>query len=185
MSLILAIDPGNIVTGWCVFDVGNHRLLAKGVSSNQEVLSVVLEASVAGIKHLAIEGMVSYGARVGAETFETCIWIGQFLQAWPGQEPAELVYRPDVKLMLCGTTAAKDPDVRRAVLQRFPATGGGSTPQVGTSKRPGPLYGCGTHIWSAIAVALACARGLGHVHTGAQWSQLHPDVHDSYKPIKK
>jgi len=92
---------------------------------------------------------------VGREVFETVLWIGRFVEAanQAGRE-AELIYRKDVKLHLCQSTRAKDGNVRQAILDRFPRVGGGATPQVGTAKQPGPLYGCRSHVWSALAVAI-------------------------------
>jgi hypothetical protein len=59
-----------------------------------------------------------------------------------------------VKLHLCGTNKAKDANVRQALLDMFPRTGGGAVPQVGTKKEPGPLYGISTHAWPALGVAI-------------------------------
>lgn len=48
-------------------------------------------------------------------------------------------------------------DVRKALLDLFPRTGGGATPQVGTKAKPGPLYGISTHAWAALGVAVTVA----------------------------
>jgi hypothetical protein len=63
---------------------------------------------------------------------------------------AELVFRRDVKLHLCGSARAKDPNIRQALLDRFGP--------VGTKKAPGPLYGVKSHIWSALAVAVTASE---------------------------
>lgn len=103
---------------------------------------------------LAIEMIASYGMPVGREVFETCVWIGRFQQAWHSPEDVRLVYRKDVKLHLCGTAKAKDANVRQALLDLYPRTGGGATPQIGTKAKPGPLYGVSSHAWPALAVAV-------------------------------
>lgn len=150
---ILAIDPGATQSGWCVYD--GESVLHSGVMPNAEMLAYVERPHfrVNGCR-LAIEMIASYGMAVGREVFETCVWIGRFQQAWHKPEAVELVYRKDVKLHLCGTTKAKDPNVRQALLDMFPRTGGGATPQVGTKKQPGPLFGVSSHAWPALGVAV-------------------------------
>jgi hypothetical protein len=56
-----------------------------------------------------------------------------------------------------GNQRAKDPNIRQALLDIFPGTGGGATPQIGTKAKPGPLYGVTSHAWSALAVAITVA----------------------------
>lgn len=150
---ILAIDPGTTQSGWCVFDGG--RVEASGVMPNGEMLDYVqcMRFEINGCR-LAIEMIASYGMPVGREVFETCVWIGRFKQAWHAPDAVELVYRKDVKMHLCGTMKAKDANVRQALLDMFPRTGGGKTPQVGTKGQPGPLYGVSSHAWPALGVAI-------------------------------
>jgi len=107
---------------------------------------------------LAIEMIASYGMAVGREVFETCVWIGRFQQAWHTPDGVKLVYRRDVKMQLCGSPKAKDANIRQALLDMFPATGGGKTPQIGTKAQPGPLYGITSHAWAALAVAVTAVR---------------------------
>jgi hypothetical protein len=156
-SAILALDPGPAQTGWCVYN-GTH-VVACGVSPNSEMLAYLQDGIHHWLDHrLAIEMIASYGMAVGREVFETCVWIGRFQQAWRAPDAVELVYRKDVKLYLCGTTKAKDANIRQALLDLFPATGGGKTPQVGTKAQPGPLFGVSSHAWPALGVAItACA----------------------------
>ena len=154
---ILAIDPGTSQSGWCVYD--GQRVTTSGVTANTELLAM-LQAEQGEPLRLAVEMIASYGMPVGREVFETCVWIGRFVQAWPGQ-PAELVYRKDVKMHLCGTPAAKDPNVRQALIDLFPATGGGKVPQIGTKAQPGPLYGVSSHAWPALGVAITAAARQG------------------------
>lgn len=144
---ILALDPGTDKTGWCLL-LGD-RVIGSGVEPNDQMLAKVLAR---GASTLAVEMIASYGMPVGREVFETCVWIGRFVQAWGGN--AEMVYRKDVKMHLCGTSKAKDSNVRQAILDLYPRTGGGATPQVGTKGQPGPLYGVSTHAWAALGVAL-------------------------------
>lgn len=156
--MILAIDPGTKQSGWCQMDDG--RVIASGVWENERVLGLV-KTHGPGV---AIEMIASYGMAVGREVFETCVWIGRFQQACDEPESVRLVYRKDVKLHLCGTSQAKDANIRQALLDMFLATGGGKTPQVGTKGQPGPLYGVTSHAWSALAVAVTAKHQLDAIH---------------------
>ena len=147
---ILAIDPGTVQSGWVLFD--GQRVLDCGVLKNKEMLDKVF-LFYKDIP-LAIEMIASYGMPVGREVFETCVWIGRFMQATSYPDMVKLVYRKDVKLHLCGTPKAKDANIRQAVIDMFPKTGGGAVPQIGTKAKPGPLYGVSTHVWPALAVAI-------------------------------
>ncbi|WP_216638788.1 hypothetical protein [Achromobacter ruhlandii] len=155
---IYGIDPGPEESGWCVYLPEHHRVLSCGVKKNEDLLSYL---QVVDHTRIAIEMIASYGMPVGKEVFETCVWIGRFIQAISEFRTAELVYRKDVKMHLCGTTQAKDSNVRQAILDRFPRTGGGATPQIGTKAKPGPLYGVSSHAWPAIGVALTVQAQQG------------------------
>lgn len=148
---LVAVDPGNEESAFVVFD--HTRMLRHGKVPNHQMLEQ-LEAEYRGTDensdaHLAIEMIASYGMAVGREVFETCVWIGRFIQAWPG--PQSLVFRRDVKLHLCGDSRAKDPNVRQALIDRY---GPGKDKAIGTKKAPGPLYGVAADVWSALAVAV-------------------------------
>lgn len=153
---LLSIDPGPTESGWCSM-VGRH-VVSSGVLPNADMISRVRSGLY---RHLAIEMIASYGMPVGREVFETCVWIGRFVQAWHDPDAVRLVYRKDVKMHLCGTTKAKDGNVRQAIIDLYPALGGGATPQIGTKAKPGPLYGVSSHAWPAIGVALTVQAQQG------------------------
>lgn len=159
MTAILAIDPGTTESGWCALMGG--AVVRSGVFPNDELLEFIRRAhfQINGYR-LAIEMIASYGMPVGKETFETVRWIGRFQQAWDMPDDVMLVYRQDVKLHLCKSTRAKDSNVRQALLDMFPATGGGKTPQVGTKAQPGPLYGISSHAWAALGVAITAQHQM-------------------------
>jgi len=146
---IFAIDPGPTQSGWCLLD--DSGVADSGTTDNHVLLARVKETNVTT---LAIEMVASYGMAVGASVFETVRWIGRFQQAWRNPEAVQLAYRKDIKMHLCHSMRAKDANIRQALLDRFPATGGGKTPQIGTKSKPGPLYGVSGHAWSALAVAI-------------------------------
>ena len=157
MSTIFAIDPGTTQSGWVLLD--GARLLYSGVCPNHDVLRWLRTGQRADL--LAIEMIAGMGMTVGQSTFETVRWIGRFQEACERPEDVHFVFRRDVKLHLCGSMQAKDANVRQALIDRFPATGGGKTPQIGTKAKPGPLYGVSSHAWSALAVAVTAAHQIG------------------------
>ncbi len=149
--MILALDPGTTETGWVRFD--GERVVASGIEPNERVLTSL--ALYAAPVTLAVEMIASYGMAVGREVFETCVWIGRFQQAWHDPAAVRLVYRKDVKMHLCGSPRAKDPNIRQALLDLVG--------EQGTKKRPGPTYGLRSHTWAALGVAVVAAHQLGQV----------------------
>ncbi len=108
---------------------------------------------------ICIEQIKHYGTgmSVGASIFDTVEWVGRFLEKWSSANAYEIIEkipRATIKAHLCGSAKAKDSNVRQALIDRFPATGGGATPAIGIKSKPGPLYGISKHLWSALAVAV-------------------------------
>lgn len=143
MTALLAIDPGTTHSGYVVMDADGVQL--SGVAENGEMFELI----AAHGSNIAIEMIASYGMAVGREVFETCLWIGRFMQA-AGPDRVRLVYRKDVKLHLCGSPRAKDANIRQALIDRW----GGKAEAVGNVKKPGPLYGVKSHAWAALGVAV-------------------------------
>lgn len=143
MTALLAIDPGTTHSGYVVMDADGVQL--SGVAENGEMFELI----AAHGSNIAIEMIASYGMAVGREVFETCLWIGRFMQA-AGPDRVRLVYRKDVKLHLCGSPRAKDANIRQALIDRW----GGKAEAVGTVKKPGPLHGVKSHAWAALGVAV-------------------------------
>ena len=134
--IVLAVDPGTTESAFVRWN--GSKILSIGKQLNDD-----LAADGTGDDINAIEMIASYGMPVGKEVFETCVWIGRFMQAWGG---AELIYRKDVKMHLCGTTKAKDGNVRQALIDRLGAPG--------TKKNPGVTYGVSGDVWQALALAV-------------------------------
>lgn len=150
MTRILAIDPGTIASGWCVWD---GCIVAHGVHDNADVRRMV-KTNPHNASLLALEMVASYGMAVGAEVFRTVWWTGRFAEAWCdwGRRDAIEVFRKDVKLHHCQHPRAKDANVRQALIDRLGPKG--------TKRQPGPTYGVSSHVWPALAVALLVADSL-------------------------
>ena len=142
---VLAIDPGPSESAYVLF---NGSIPYEGhVMPNEELRRYVRAVGLPA--DVAIEGIACYGMPVGKETFDTCIWIGRFIEAHGGTH--SIIYRPEVKQHLCRSARAKDVNVRQALIDRF---GPGKDKAIGRKASPGPLYGIKSHCWSALAVAV-------------------------------
>lgn len=153
MTTILGVDPGTTQSGWVLFEDG--RVRDAGVSPNEHVLErirVVGGYVASGLlpEHiLAVERFEARGMPIGEDSIETLIWTGRFVQAWHKPAFVRLVKRSAVKLTLCGTSRAKDPNVRQALIDRLGPPG--------TKKAPGGTYGVTAHAWAALGVAVVAA----------------------------
>jgi hypothetical protein len=136
--MIIGIDPGPKVQSFVLFD--GERVLNSGDCSIAEMVAYLqLRQDIL----VACEWIDSYGMPVGSEVFQTVFNVGRIYSAAAAMR---LVPRRDVKLHLCGTARAKDPNVRRALIEKLGP--------VGTKKQPGPCYGVSNHLWAALAVAV-------------------------------
>jgi hypothetical protein len=154
-GVLLALDPGPERTAW--LELTNGRPTAFAIEPNDLVLDRVRDTAA---RVLAVEMIASYGKPVGAEVFDTCVWIGRFIQRWddrPARGLLRPVFRRDVKLHLCDSSRAKDPHVRQALIDRY---GPGKDAAIGRKATPGPLFGVSSHVWSALAVAVTVADEL-------------------------
>lgn len=141
MSRVIAIDPGPTESALVVLD-GKDVLDARFMSNEDVLYDLRIWEKT---DPMVIEMIACYGMAVGSETFETCVWIGRFMQAY-GAEHTHRLTRGEIKLHLCHSVRAKDANVRQALIDRFGV--------VGTKKNPGPLYGISNHLWAALAVAV-------------------------------
>lgn len=154
-NIIIAIDPGNIQSGFVVVEHDGReitRVLDKGKADNDYILTLL--ACYSGYD-LAIEMIASYGMAVGAEVFDTCVWVGRFWQEgqrFADRDRMRLVYRMEEKLCLCRSLKATDSNIAQALVDRYAP--GQPRRGKGTVKNPGFFHGFSKDIWSAMAVAV-------------------------------
>ena len=121
-EVIICFDPGNELTGWCVYDIKEKILLYKHKERNTDVLVKFKNFSEKyKIKEIGIEYPSSYGmASVGQTLFDTCCMCGILCQLSLnfGVKP-ELVFRKSVKMFLCNSVRAKDSEVNFRVREYF------------------------------------------------------------------
>ena len=162
---IIAVDPGPVESAYVVLNskLSPGELMEFGKYRNticRERLEYWLEPD---ITYFGIEMPACYGMAVGRDVFDTCAMVGHFeaLAFQQGISPTR-IYRKhrspegieSVVMAICKDSRAKDSNVRQALIDMYPATGGGSIPQIGTKKQPGPLYGVTKDVWAALAVGI-------------------------------
>ena len=143
MMAILAIDPGNVQSAFAVWD--GKQIIHCGIEENESMRQTIEMNGDAG--DMVIEMFQGFGMPVGAEVFETVYWIGRFCEVWSGA--FWRVFRKDVKMHLCGSTRAKDSNIRQALIDRF------GSPS--TKANPNPVYGeykLRKDMWQAFALAV-------------------------------
>ena len=147
--IILAIDPGNISSGYVRMD--GYRPTKAGLADNEYLLNL-LENGTLGVNAVIIEMVASYGMAVGKDVFETCVWIGRFMQAAKEAALVDRIYRLDEKVNLCHDSRAKDQNIRQALIDRF--ANHDFKNGRGTKKNPDWFYGFSADMWAAYAVGV-------------------------------
>lgn len=141
---ILAIDPGNIESAYVLMDAETYKPLEFGKVENHILLDLIFDYVY---DDCVIEMIASYGMAVGKSVFDTCVWIGRFVQqASLFTDHIEYIYRAEEKMNLCYSMKAKDSNIRQSLIDRFG--------EVGTKKNPGFFYGFKKDIWAAFAVGV-------------------------------
>ena len=189
-----AIDPGDTESGWVQFWLDpSHPSGIKpftfGKMENRKLRRNLHDFCGNAKDHrgvLCIEMPRAQGMSVANEVFQTCVEIGRFLQTWGGSDWC-YCFRGEIKLDICGVARAKDPNVRKALIDIW----GGEEQAIGgkkcsrchghkvTGKKrkpcelcggtgwkvpPGPLYGMSKDIWAALAVAISWAKTQERKH---------------------
>lgn len=149
---VLAIDPGYEQSAWVILKDGIPK--RSGISPNQHYLSS-LTMSDEHYDHAVIEAVACYGMAVGKEVFETVFWTGRFYEAIYQKMGIRVgvhrMYRKEIKMHLCGNNAAKDANIRQALIDKF---GPGKEKAIGKKHSQGPLYGISKDMWAALAVGV-------------------------------
>lgn len=152
--MILAIDPGNIESGIVLLD-DELKPIEAGKYINENVRQELRRNlnKYGHELHIAIEMVACYGMAVGASVFDTCVWIGRFVEMVELHNmDVTFIYRKDEKLNLCGSMKAKDSNIVQALIDRFAP----NTPNKGKGNKTnkGWFYGFKKDIWQAYAVGV-------------------------------
>lgn len=150
--MIIAIDPGNKESGICILD--GYRPYQFCKIDNDSALEFIDDAmATLPIEYAIIEMVASYGMAVGQTVFDTCVWIGRFMEFIRAQDiEVKTVKRKEYVVDFCGTPRAKDANITQYLIDRFAP----DTPNrgKGTKKAPGIFYGFKADIWQAYAIGV-------------------------------
>lgn len=152
MTCLLAIDPGDQLSAFVVYD--GKRPVDHGKVPNDRLLHIV-RGWQGHCSHLAIEMAESFGAKVWNQVFLATLWAGRFVEAFGG--PYTLMSRQKTKLYVTGNPRARDAQVRACLIDRY----GGKDVALGTKAAPGLLRGLTADRWAALALAVAYSEGQG------------------------
>lgn len=169
---IISVDPGPTNHGWAILDRPDGVLLPRialtghgpWAALERDIATVACcdEAFGNDTTSLVVEKMRNYGRVMGNDAIMTSFEAGRVVASVTCSYPhckVYLVSHPDWKLCLTGRAQAKDTEIRGALLELFPGTGGGACPQIGTQKEPGPLFLMkGEHVRDAVALGVAFMR---------------------------
>ena len=154
MRRTLAIDPGNTESAYVVIEDDTRRPVTFGKIPNDYLLGKMdMDPNVHFADRVVIEMVASYGMPVGADVFETCVWIGRFVERAPVKPVLQV--RGPVKLHHCRSPRAKDSNIIQALVDRFAP--GQPNRGKGTKAAPGWFYGFAADVWQAYALAVYAA----------------------------
>lgn len=152
--MVIAIDPGNVETGYVILDK-TMKPLEIGKIKNNDLLDLLRSKFHQSTYSVAIEMVASYGMAVGQTVFDTCVWIGRYYQLCREFNiTPRLIYRKDVKMNLCGMVRAKDSNIRQALVDRFSYERHKAKGGKGIKSDPGWFFGFKSDIWAAYGVGV-------------------------------
>jgi hypothetical protein len=153
---ILAIDPGNTESGYAVIDADTREPIHFGKITNHQFRKQITHGDFNRVDRVAIEMIESYGMAVGKEVFQTCVWIGRFMELCLDMfVEVDLEYRKDVKLHHCHSSKAKDANITQALIDRFAS--GVPNHGKGSKAEPGWFHGFHHDVWQSYALAVYVA----------------------------
>ena len=152
MKKILAIDPGNVFSGYTIM-ADDFTPIEKGKVENNQMMEI-LKVFLKKHKQVTIEMVGCYMMNAGRSVFDTCIFIGRLQQECLNHsvEPF-FIERRYIKLNLCGKVTANDTIVIDALVNRFSSDNMRNHGK-GTKKNQGYFYGFAKDMWQAYAVGV-------------------------------
>lgn len=159
---LLAIDPGNEMSAYCLMDE-EYKIIEAGKVENSVMIEYIFLNS-RKFDHIAVEMIASYGMPVGAEVFETCVMIGKIERTADQKEiDHSRVFRAEEKLCICKNSRAKDSNIRAALIDRFAKHD--KKRGTGTKTNPDHFYGISKDMWAAFAVGTVYLDGINGLFT--------------------
>lgn len=149
-AIILGIDPGSEKSAIVVINTDLTIIWSKEIDNDtmRDVITRTILSKNPGSVTVAIETIQSFGMAVANSVFVTARWAGRFEErAVSVGAHVELIGRRTVKHALLGNVAGGDKGIIEALRREY-------------SKRDLSLEGIASHRWSALAVAVCCAKRM-------------------------
>lgn len=160
--IVIGIDPGCLESAVVIYDSERKRIDVHFKKPNTELLNWFQQFEEdEEVDGICIEMIASYGMAVGIEVFETCVWIGRFMEALKNCK-VRRVYRKTIAGYICNDARAKDANIRQSLLDLVGPQKIARTELVDTKKGqvsktvmvPGPTFGLKGDTWSALSIAI-------------------------------
>lgn len=153
---VLAIDPGNELSGWSLLRLRDRRPLAQGKTANAELIGQLVSLASPVPTLVVLEQVKSYGMAPSDPVLDTVLWSGRFIErlSWSGIAVFR-VPRAAVRIYHCRSVKAKDGNVTAALVERFAA--GQPNRGKGVKADPGWFYGFSADMWQAYALGVYAA----------------------------
>lgn len=150
--MIIAIDPGPVQSAYVIINE-DCKIYEFDKVENEKMLEIIADFKFSYPDgHLIIEMVASYGMKVGATVFETCVWIGKYLQKAHSMINQGRMFRREVKLNICQDSRAKDGNIITALIDRFAKHD--FERGKGTKDKKDWFYGFKSDVWQAYALAV-------------------------------
>ena len=157
----LAADPGTFKTGYVVFDPHAQAVIDAGWCENDDFFAVI--ETLGYHDRFIQETFAAMGMPTGESSLETVRWEGRFIQHAKASRgiTVDRITRREIKLTLCGTSRAKDQNVRAALINLYASDWAAIGNGLGVKSNPSPLAklrackGAAAHTFAALAVATA------------------------------
>ena len=179
--MVLAIDPGTLKTAYVLLCPETRVPLEFGKINNENMLLKLISILDIHTDDLEIvcEFPMPRGQLASTHLFETVEWIGRYHQlVFQKGSRFQHFDRKDVKMTICGTSKAKDPQIRAALIDIYGgedlAIGGKkckncagkgtkgrlktTCPEcqgMGVMTPPGPLNGVSADVWAALGIGVS------------------------------
>lgn len=152
--MILAIDPANKESGYCVIDY-DYKPIEFGKVDNKTLENWILGSVYLPyqIDQAVLERITNYGSAVGDSVHDTNIEIGRLQRCLEtARIPWQMVRRKTYIADLIGNSKVNDSGVKLYLWDRF--ANGEPNYGKGTKNHKGWFYGFSKDVWQAYAIAV-------------------------------
>ena len=163
---LLAIDPGTTQSAYAMLNE-DYSLVRAAKVENEVLLTLVKDGDWDEMAIECMEARHVVNGVIGAETYDTCYWIGRYMQAAEDRDkPVHKIYRTQERTRLIPTKKNKlpkhpdtvgqgaDSQIRATLIRRFAKHD--MKNGKGKAAHKDVFYGFANDMWAAFAVGVVC-----------------------------